>query len=759
METLTREEWSVALAPLWKEYFMTEEEPDIKESDMLPPLLGFLDMLRECRKPEGFLEHYNLSDVTVVTIHCKQLFALFGDDAYECFVVGYEHYLRSLGLALCMLRHEEEVAASEYELHPRPRLEMNVVKINVRVVGLEPETSIGDLRAHVVDQFVCVTGTVTRVNAIKPLVVHCEFLCERCEGVTYRYFPDGKYDPPPSCNTCRSKAALLPNRSAAKTVDFQKIKIQEVDNGDAAAGRIPRMVEVELMEDLVDSCVPGNIVTICGAVKAVNSEVHNGRYGKQAQANSLYVLYIVANSVVNLNQTETTSKEDSVEFSTQDLDAIFKIAHMDRVFDRLIHSFCPGIYRNELVKAGLLLALFGGTNKREENAVFARSDSHVLLVGDPGLGKSQMLRAVSMITPRGIYVGGNTATTTGLTVTMVKDSSGDYALEAGALVLADQGVCCIDEFDKMACDYQALLEAMEQQSISIAKAGIVCNLNARTSVIAAANPSGGHYNRGRSVSENLKMKAALLSRFDLIFVLLDRPDASRDQMLSEHVMHNHLASRHKRQRRDSQIVPTHAQDEGAPATMKQRLIANWADFHDEPISLYHIRRYIAYARKYIHPQLSQEAKQYLQDKYLQMRSDAETSSDGIPITMRQLESLIRLAQARAKIELQEIVTVEHAHDVVEIMQECLLDTYTTEEGNLDFGRSGGMSLAKKVKAYVARLKKSAVQRNNQMFSMEELLQVANSIALQVDDFRDFIEILRNECFVLKQGPNIYKVQI
>ncbi|CAK4663991.1 unnamed protein product [Aphanomyces euteiches] len=148
METLTREEWSVALAPLWKEYFMTEEEPDIKESDMLPPLLGFLDMLRECRKPEGFLEHYNLSDVTVVTIHCKQLFAMFGDDAYECFVVGYEHYLRSLGLALCM----------------------------------------------------------------------------RCEGVLYRYFPDGKYDPPPSCNTCRSKAALLPNRSAAKTVDFQKIK-------------------------------------------------------------------------------------------------------------------------------------------------------------------------------------------------------------------------------------------------------------------------------------------------------------------------------------------------------------------------------------------------------------------------------------------------------------------------------------------------------------------------------------------------------
>ncbi|ETV85955.1 hypothetical protein, variant 1 [Aphanomyces astaci] len=626
---------------------------------------------------------------------------------------------------------------------------------------LEPETSIGDLKAHVVDQFVSVTGTVTRVNAIKPLVVHCEFLCEKCEGVTERYFPDGKYDPPASCGTCRSKSTLIPNRSAAKTVDFQKIKIQEVDNGDAAAGRIPRMVEVELTEDLVDSCVPGSIVTICGPVKAVNSEVHSGRFGKQAQASSLYVLYIVANSVVNHNQAET-SKEDTAEFSPQDLDAIYTIAHDDQVFDRLIHSFCPGIYRNELVKAGLLLALFGGAQKKEDNAVFTRSDSHVLLVGDPGLGKSQMLRAVSMITPRGVYVGGNTATTTGLTVTMVKDSSGDYALEAGALVLADQGVCCIDEFDKMACDYQALLEAMEQQSISIAKAGIVCNLNARTSVIAAANPSGGHYNRSRSVSENLKMKAALLSRFDLIFVLLDRPDASRDELLSEHVMHNHLAHPHKRQRRHDPHprftqLATQAETD---VTLKQRLVANSLEMQDDPISLYHIRRYIAYARKYIHPQLSQEARQYLQDKYLQMRSDAETAAgDGIPITMRQLESLIRLAQARAKIELQDVVTVQHAYDVVEIMQECLLDTYTTEEGHLDFGRSGGMSLAKKVKAYVARLRKSVAQRNSQLFSMDELLQVANSMALDVDDFRDFVEILRNECFVLKQGVNVYKVQI
>ncbi|OQS06808.1 DNA replication licensing factor MCM8 [Thraustotheca clavata] len=754
---LSTEEWATALVPLWKEYFLSDEEIDLVKADSLTPLLQFQEILRSCRQPGGFLEQYDLLSVKVVVIVAKNLFSLFGDDALECFIVGYDHYLRSLGLALCMLRHEEEILASEYDMAPRNKLDMNHEKINVRIIGIEPDCQIGELKANVVDTFVSVTGTVIRVNAIKPLVVWCEFLCEKCEGVTPRYFEDGKYDPPPACSVCKSKSALVPHRSSALKV----IRIQEVDNCDAAAGRIPRMVEVELTEDLVDSCVPGSIVTICGAVKAMNSEIHGGRYGKQAQSSSLYMLYIVANSVVCVNQSEGSATQENIEFTAEDLDAIYKIAHMDRIFDRFIHSFCPGIYRNELVKAGLLLALFGGAQRKDEGG-FTRSDSHVLMVGDPGLGKSQMLRAVSMVTPRGIYVGGNTTTTTGLTVTMVKDSSGDYALEAGALVLADQGVCCIDEFDKMGIDYQALLEAMEQQSISIAKAGIVCNLNARTSVIAAANPAGGHYNRSRSVSENLKMKAALLSRFDLIFVLLDRPDSNRDEMLSNHVMSNHLTTKQKRQRIElgqrsqkwsQQMENTNAQD----GSLKARLISNWTELQEELISFYHIRRYIAYARKYIHPKLSPEAKTFLQEKYLKMRTDAEASSEGIPITMRQLESLIRLAQARAKVELKEIVDVQHAYDVVEIMQECLLDTYTTEDGDLDFGRSGGLSLSKKVKGYMARLKKAAITRNSKQFTFDELLDVANSIALQVDDFRGFIDILREECYVLKQGPNIYKI--
>ncbi|KAF1322196.1 DNA helicase, partial [Globisporangium splendens] len=679
--------------------------------------LAFRDCFHDREQWASLLANYELTepDVTVVWLNYAELIrsAVGLPDFERVLQENVEDVIPCLGIALCMLRHELRQEQEDTPARQR-NVPLDRTKISVRLHGVTPVLPIAALKADVVNQFVSVMGTVVRVSAIKPLVTRCDFVCVKCNEVTSRAFPDGKYNPPMACeiSPCRSRT-LVPNRSTVETVDFQKIKIQEMENSEAGPGRIPRMADAD------------------------------------------------------------RDKTADIDFTKEDLEQISNIISQGDVFDRLVHSLCPGIYRNEIVKAGLMLALLGGTRNpdEKETACFSRSDSHVLVVGDPGLGKSQMLRAVAMVAPRAVYIGGNTTTTTGLTVTVVKDSSGDYALEAGALVLADQGVCCIDEFDKMGIDYQALLEAMEQQSISIAKAGIVANLNARTSVIAAANPSGGHYNRSRSVGENLKMKAALLSRFDLVFILLDRPDEERDRLLSEHIMNAH--ARNKRSRKlprennaGGSWRPNNDDEFDEPKSnhrlLSHRLVQNAHEYTMNAIPTYFLKKFIAYARRYVHPRLSPEAASLLQKKYLELRAAGESNqnaADSIPITTRQLESLIRLSQARAKADFSEVVTEQHAQDVVDIMQECLLDTYITEDGNLDFGRSGGMSLAKKVKAYVARLMKAAQRKNTTMFSFEDLFEVANSMALQVDDFRDFVDILRNECYILKKGPQQYKVQV
>jgi DNA helicase MCM8 len=255
---------------------------------------------------------------------------------------------------------------------------------------------------------------------------------------------------------CRSHS-FTPLRDSAKSLDWQKIKIQELEAEHNDPGRIPRTIECELTQDLVDSVVPGDLVTVAGIVKAVNTEVAAGR--GTSRARSLFLLYVDACSISSVRLSKGTV-QNSKQFSERELAAITEIANHPDPFGLIVASVCPGIYGHEMVKAGLIMGLFGGSQS-DGSAVRAlgnhfgtRSDPHVLVVGDPGLGKSQLLQAVANVAPRGVYVCGNTTSTTGLTVTMVKDSSGDFALEAGALVLGDQGICCIDEFDKMGQEHQ-----------------------------------------------------------------------------------------------------------------------------------------------------------------------------------------------------------------------------------------------------------------------------------------------------------------
>ncbi|XP_018585143.1 DNA helicase MCM8 [Scleropages formosus] len=650
---------------------------------------------------------------------------------------------------------------------------VNIPYINARVYNFEPLTPLKMLRANLYGKYVAIRGTVVRVSNIKPLCVKMAFVCNSCGDTQSLHLPDGKFTTPTKClqAQCRSRS-FTPCRSSplTLTVDWQTIKVQELILDDQReAGRIPRTIECELTQDLVDSSVPGDMVTITGVVKVSNEE-GNSRNKKDK---CMFLLYIKANSLSNSKGQKSKERVEqeghgaSVEFSLKDLYAIQEIQAQEDLLKLIVNSLCPTIYGHLLVKAGLALALFGGCQKfvDDKNRIPIRGDPHVLVVGDPGLGKSQMLQALCNIAPRGIYVCGNTTTTSGLTVTLSRDSSsGDYALEAGALVLGDQGICCIDEFDKMGSQHQALLEAMEQQSISLAKAGIVCSLPARTSIVAAANPVGGHYNKGKTVSENLKIGSALLSRFDLVFILLDTPNEDHDHMLSDHVIAMRTGNNGIRSGATVTRDATHESNISllemvADKPLSERLKVTSGETLDLiPHQL--LRKYVGYARHYVHPKLSADAAQVLQEFYLELRKQNQ-SANSTPITTRQLESLIRLTEARARLELREEATKSDAEDVVEIMKHSLLDTYLDEFGRLDFERSqlgSGMSNRSQKKKFVTALNHIAARSYKTVFEYQELRQLATELHIQVADFQGFISGLNEQGFLLKKGPKTYQLQ-
>ncbi|KAG0465126.1 hypothetical protein HPP92_019290 [Vanilla planifolia] len=623
-------------------------------------------------------------------------------------------------------------------------------KVTIRLYNhLDSMISLKNLKAAYIGKLVSVHGSVVKVSTVKPLVTEMDFLCAKCGTTITRAFPDGKFSPPLGCTIygCKSRT-FTPYKCSAKTIDFQKIRIQELlKSGTYEEGRVPRTVECELTMDLVDSCIPGDIVTVTGIIKVINNYMDIGGGKSRNKNQGLYYLYLEAISIMNsksqsisedYNSSSSGTKNNNLwnfhTFSQRDLEFIVKFSeeHGSDIFRQIVQSFCPSIYGHELVK------------------------------GDPGLGKSQLLQAAAAVSPRGIYVCGNATTNAGLTVAVVKDHmTSDYAFEAGAMVLADRGLCCIDEFDKMSAEHQSLLEAMEQQCVSVAKAGLVASLSARTSVLAAANPIGGHYNRAKTVNENLKMRAALLSRFDLIFILLDKPDEMLDKRVSDHIMALHTGnteqSFHARKLR--RVLESSRNMEFG---IKRGLLVSRLRLDQEkdkdfvPLPAPLLRKYISYARAFIFPRMSRPAAEILKKFYLQLR-DHNTSSDGTPITARQLESLVRLAEARARLDLREEITAQDAIDVVEIMNESLYDKYVDEHGCVDFARSGGMSKQKEAKRFLSALSNESKKLQKDCFSMSEIESLADKIHLQVPDMEAFVENLNTIGYLLKKGPKAYQV--
>ncbi len=538
---------------------------------------------------------------------------------------------------------------------------------NIRFVHLPRKILIRDIRSDNINKFVSVDGIIRRVTEVRPRLEVGAFRCANGH-ITRKVQEYGSYSEPDMCGNaeCTQKKLEL-IQSLSTFIDSQKLRVQETPEG-LRGGEQPQTIDIDCIDDICGIVSPGDRVIINGILRSVQ-RVQNG------QKSTVFDLYIECNSI------EISVKEfEEVNISEEDEAVIKEMAADPGIYGKIARSIAPTIYGNDEVKEAIALQMFGGIPKEMPDGSSLRGDSQVLLVGDPGIAKSQLLRYVIKLAPRGIYTSGKSASSAGLTAAAVKDDLGDgrWTLEAGALVLADKGMAAVDEMDKMQKDDRSSLhEAMEQQSISIAKAGINATLRTRCSLLGAANPKLGRFDEFSNISEQINMPPSLLSRFDLIFIMKDEPNATRDLNIANHILKAHSAGekimRHRK-------YPIPGADE---EYFKKELAPVTAE-----IDAVLLRKYLAYAKRNCYPLISPEAKDALVDYYKKLRSVAYENQDKpVPVTARQLEALVRLAEASARVRLAEVIDIEDARRVIKIVDTCLRQVaYDPKTGNLDIDK-------------------------------------------------------------------------
>ena len=500
--------------------------------------------------------------------------------------------------------------------------------VTVRLVRLLEAAQLRKLGSDHIGRLVMVEGIVVRSTSMRPMVMRAAFKCKRCGEITPISQTGQFLKAPFVCSnpSCGAKGLFDFVQEESTFIDSQDLRMQERPE-DLPPGQLPRTLHIKLIGgEIVDIARPGDHVSIVGTVCAVSPTLP--RVGKLRT----FILHVDANSI------EVLGKEPEIALpSPEEEEKILELAKDPWIHQKIMSSIAPSIYGYDHIKESIMYLLFGGVPKYLPD-ITIRGEMNALLIGDPGTAKSQLLQYVARVAPRGLYTSGRGTTAAGLTAAVIREKGGGMSLEAGALVLADKGIACIDEMDKMRPeDRVAIHEAMEQHTVSVAKGGIVATLNARTAILAAANPALGRYEPHRTVAENISLPVTILSRFDLIFVLRDVPNKEADDKMSEHILEMHRKGL-------SPVEPP------MPSDM--------------------LRKYISYA-KGIKPVLTQEAVQRLKDFYLAMRSASESEGSPVAITARQLESLVRISEARARVSLRKEVLTEDAEAAIAIMKRSL----------------------------------------------------------------------------------------
>lgn len=518
---------------------------------------------------------------------------------------------------------------------------------------------VRDIRAKHLDKFLWVEGIVRQASDVRPQVVNAKFECPNC-GALLSVLQIGRKFAEPSRCSCGWKGNFKP--ISKEMVDAQRLVIEESPDM-LDGGEQPRRINVFLKEDLVDPkmekrTTPGSKVRIYGVLKEVPVPLQTGAISTR------FDIALEANNTISVEESF-----DDLEMNEEDEKQIKELSVDPYLLKRLSQSVAPSIYGFEEIKKVVLLQLFGGVKKRKSDGGATRGDIHVLLVGDPGVAKSVLLKTASGIGPKGRYVSGKAATAAGLTAAVVKDEFlKGWSLEAGAMVLSNKGIVCIDEIEKMdEHDRSTMHEAMEQQSVSISKANIQATLRAETTVLAAGNPKLGRFDPYTPIPQQIDISPALLSRFDVIFVIRDLPNRAQDEAIATHVLEEH----------------------------KQEVVRDVVD----PKLL---RKYVAYARQKVKPKLSNEAVEEIKSFYIKLRSQpskADSEIKPIPITARQLEGIIRLSEAHARMRLSTEVSGEDARIAIEIIRLSLMQVgYDEETKSFDVDRmTTGITASKRGK--------------------------------------------------------------
>ncbi len=541
-----------------------------------------------------------------------------------------------------------------------------VTNVRLRLYNLpkSQEVKIRNIRSKHLAEMIVIEGIIRQASDVRPQVVNAKFECPSCGTIISVLQIEKKFREPTRCSCGRRGGFKLISK---EMVDTQRLVIEEAPES-LSGGEQPKRINVFVKEDLVEpkmeeKTTPGSRVKVIGILKEVPVPLSTGGLSTR------FELALESNNLIPLEETF-----EDIDISDEDEKQILELSQDPKVFEKLAKSITPSVWGYEEIKKSLVLQLFGGVQRTYADGQKSRGDIHILLIGDPGVAKSVTLGFMANISPKGRYVVGKSASGAGLTATVVRDEFlKGWSLEAGAMVLSNKGLVCIDELEKMdPQDRSAMHEAMEQQTVTISKANVQATLRAATSVLAAANPKFGRFDPYQSVAQQIDLPPTLINRFDIIFTLRDIPNRKKDELIATHVLKEH-------------------KKEAEEMLISRELF----------------RKYVAYSKQRFNPELSDEAINEIKKFYIDLRNKpvaSESALKPIPISARQLKALIRMAEASAKIRLSENVSIEDAKNAIEIMKYYLMQVgYDYESKTIDIDRIGSsISSSQRNKVFVVR---------------------------------------------------------